>query len=161
MGDDVIKRSDAVVAIANLHVSHDREEIFKAYAKNPHSMTTDFEGTLIDAINAVEAVPSAEGRYIDADALVTVCLYDDEHEEDYTECMSIGKCLDLLTEEGCPNPVGRPQGEWIWHEDEDICNCSECEFEIDATGCIEPMEYVGVFHYCPNCGARMEGDKDD
>ena len=57
---DLIRRSDAVVAIANLHVSHDREEIFKAYAKNPHSMTTDFEGTLIDAINAVEALPSAD-----------------------------------------------------------------------------------------------------
>lgn len=60
MSDDLIKRSDAVAAIANLHVSHDREEIFKAYAKNPHSMTTDFEGTLIDAINAVEALPSAD-----------------------------------------------------------------------------------------------------
>ena len=60
MKDDLIKRSDAVAAIANLHVSHDREEIFKAYAKNPHSMTTDFEGTLIDAINAVEALPSAD-----------------------------------------------------------------------------------------------------
>ena len=55
----------------------------------------------------------------------------------------------------------RPQGEWVWHEDEDICNCSECEFEIDATGCIEPMEYVGVFHYCPNCGARMKGADDE
>lgn len=49
----------------------------------------------------------------------------------------------------------RPQGEWMWHEDEDICNCSECKFEIDATGCIEPVEYVGVFRYCPNCGCRM------
>lgn len=60
MSEDLIKRSDAVAAIANLHVSHDREEIFKAYAENPHSMTTDFEGTLIDAINAVEALPSAD-----------------------------------------------------------------------------------------------------
>ena len=58
-------------------------------------------------------------------------------------------------------PADRPQGEWVWHEDEDICNCSECEFEIDATGCIEPMEYVGVFHYCPNCGAHMKGADDD
>ena len=49
----------------------------------------------------------------------------------------------------------RPQGKWIWHEDEDICNCSECEFEIDATGCIEPVEYVGIFHFCPNCGSPM------
>ena len=57
---DLIKREDAIKAIANLHVSHDREEIFKAYAKNPHSMTTEFEGTLIDAINAVNAIPSAD-----------------------------------------------------------------------------------------------------
>ena len=55
----------------------------------------------------------------------------------------------------------RPRGEWIWHEDEDICNCSECEFEIDATGCIDPMEYVGIFRYCPNCGARMKGADDE
>ena len=55
----------------------------------------------------------------------------------------------------------RPQGEWMWHGDEDICNCSECGFEIDATGCIEPMEYVGVFHFCPNCGARMKGAEDE
>ena len=55
----------------------------------------------------------------------------------------------------------RPQGEWMWHEDEDICNCSECKFEIDATGCIEPVEYVGVFRYCPNCGSRMKGVDDE
>ena len=56
---------------------------------------------------------------------------------------------------------GRPQGEWIWHEDEDICNCSRCNFEIDAEGCIEPMEYVGVFRYCPYCGAKMKGADDE
>ena len=56
-------------------------------------------------------------------------------------------------------PCAVSVGEWIWHEDEDICNCSECEFEIDATGCIEPMEYVGVFRYCPNCGAKMDGER--
>ena len=73
---DLIKRTDAVAAIANLHVSHDREEIFKAYAKNPYSMTTDFEGTLIDAINAVEALPSADrpqGEWIPSDTDGFVC----------------------------------------------------------------------------------------
>ena len=55
----------------------------------------------------------------------------------------------------------RPQGEWILQEDDDIYNCSECEFEIDATGCIDPTEYVEIYNYCPNCGARMKGADDE
>lgn len=41
-------------------------------------------------------------RLIDADAMVTVMLYDDEHEEFYTKRMTIAECLDRYTEEGCP-----------------------------------------------------------
>lgn len=55
----------------------------------------------------------------------------------------------------------RPQGEWIWHEDEDICNCSRCDFEIDAEGCIYPTEYVELYKYCPHCGCRMKGVDDE
>lgn len=57
--------------------------------------------------------------------------------------------------------AGRPQGKWIWHEDEDICNCSRCDFEIDAEGCIDPTAYVEIYNYCPNCGARMKGASDE
>lgn len=39
---------------------------------------------------------------IDADTMVTVMLYDEEHEEYYTERMTIAECLDRYTEEGCP-----------------------------------------------------------
>ena len=41
-------------------------------------------------------------RPIDADKMVTVMLYDDEHEKYYTERMTIAECLDRYTEEGCP-----------------------------------------------------------
>lgn len=41
-------------------------------------------------------------RLIDADAMVTVMLYDEEHEEYYTARMTIAECLDRYTEEGCP-----------------------------------------------------------
>ena len=41
-------------------------------------------------------------RLIDADSFITVMLYDDEHEEYYTERMTIEECLDRYTEEGCP-----------------------------------------------------------
>ena len=55
----------------------------------------------------------------------------------------------------------RPQGEWVWHEDEDICNCSRCNFEIDAEGCIDPIAYVKIYNFCPNCGAKMKGADDE
>ena len=55
----------------------------------------------------------------------------------------------------------RPQGEWVWHEDEDICNCSRCDFEIDAEGCIDPIAYVKIYNFCPNCGCRMKGADDE
>ncbi len=60
MSEDLIRRSDAIKAIANLHILADEEEIFRVYANNPHSMTTDFEGTLIDAINAIKSIPTAD-----------------------------------------------------------------------------------------------------
>ena len=41
-------------------------------------------------------------RPIDADIVVTVMLYDDEHEEFRTERMTIAEYLDRYTEEGCP-----------------------------------------------------------
>lgn len=104
---DLIKRSDAVAAIANLHVSHDREEIFKAYAKNPHSMTTDFEGTLIDAINAVEALPSADRPHgewemqEDIDGLYGICSICG-HDADFSHYYKAYKF--------CPNCGARMKG---------------------------------------------------
>lgn len=62
MSEDLIRRSDAIKAIASLHILADEEKIFKVYADNPHSMTTDFEGTLIDAINAIKGIPTIEPK---------------------------------------------------------------------------------------------------
>ena len=70
MSEDLIRRSDAIKAIASLHILADEEKIFKVYADNPHSMTTDFEGTLIDAINAIKSIPTIEpkrGEWVDDD----------------------------------------------------------------------------------------------
>lgn len=52
----------------------------------------------------------------------------------------------------------RPKGKWNWHGDEDICSCPYCDFEIDAEGCIDPVEYVKIYNYCPNCGAQLGVD---
>lgn len=44
-------------------------------------------------------------------------------------------------------------GDGIW-------KCTECGFEIDAHGCVDPVEYLETYKFCPNCGSdnREEGD---
>lgn len=166
MSEDLIKRSDTIA--------------------EPWDMTTEdcpnpgaAVGKCMTVIRPISSVDRPQGRYIDADALVTVCLYDDEHEERYTECMSVEKCLDFFTEEGCPNPVDRPQlakdivepisnGNVIMSEDtyEDLLDRPQGEwvatkdfdewyglvYECNICG----SETIGgCDNYCPNCGARM------
>ena len=52
-------------------------------------------------------------------------------------------------------PSARPKGEWQIDKDDDIYHCSKCFFEIDASGCIDPTEYISIYNFCPNCGADM------
>ena len=96
-------------------------------------------------------------RLIDADVTVTVMLYDDEHEEHYTEKMTIEEALDLLTEEGCPNPADRPQGEWV-DKGKNLWKCSNCEMVIYS----ESEQDRNEFHkWCSRCGARMLVKSDE
>ena len=47
----------------------------------------------------------------------------------------------------------RPQGEWLLDETEQFCYCSICE----DTYYQRPLD--PSWHYCPHCGANMEGGK--
>lgn len=38
-----------------------------------------------------------------------------------------------------------------WEKDGNGRTCSKCEFKYYANG--------GLFNYCPNCGARMDGER--
>lgn len=57
----------------------------------------------------------------------------------------------------------RKPGRWThaWGTDDGIWKCSECGFEIDAHGCVDPVEYLETYKFCPNCGSdnREEGDR--
>ena len=41
-------------------------------------------------------------------------------------------------------------GRWRCHGDCGVTECSVCGWSIE--------EYVGDYAYCPNCGARMDGE---
>lgn len=55
-------------------------------------------------------------------------------------------------------------GEWIPSDDKNWLTCSSCGADVDVS-CGAPFFYVDndeVSHinFCPNCGARMDGDSD-
>ena len=58
----------------------------------------------------------------------------------------------------------RPHGEWIYHKNDKVFECSECHynFDEDEFGLEIPQVNatwvkVCVYNFCPNCGADMRG----
>lgn len=57
-------------------------------------------------------------------------------------------------------------GEWVI--DGDLIKCSHCRFEMFGTGyyfvngeCVSANDRKYTLHYCPHCGAKMDGGSHD
>ena len=60
--------------------------------------------------------------------------------------------------------AGRPQGEWIYCEDEhgiDGYRCSNCGKHIAWDYQHKFINFIDDYHTCPFCDARMKGADDD
>jgi hypothetical protein len=99
-------------------------------------------------------------RLIDADALIDEM----QHHLDSTymsvcssveECKArryeIQYCIDRIEQAGEISAAPVVRGEWIEHEDE--MECPQCGYFWNY--CDNDTER---FNYCPNCGAKMEGN---
>ena len=66
----------------------------------------------------------------------------------------------------CPLPTVAPvvHGQWIIgvNDDDFDVKCSKCEwtdiFEVAGISAVERI--AKAMHYCPNCGAKMDGGKE-
>lgn len=96
-------------------------------------------------------------RLIDADALIEVQIYDEEHEEWSVETMTVEDCLARFADTPTIIEMDRPHGEWINHFDD----LFPAESSIECSVCHEEQPLGIDDNYCPNCGARMKGASDD
>ena len=89
-------------------------------------------------------------RTIDADAVVTIQVYDDMTEETDTKKMTIAEAIDEWSDEGCPPTVDAVE----------VVRCKDCRwFENDGyhTNCQIMRFCVEAEDYCSR-GERREDD---
>ena len=58
----------------------------------------------------------------------------------------------------------RKRGEWVYAEDEygiDGYHCNQCGFFVPWDYAHKFINYIEDYHFCPNCGANMRGEKDE
>jgi len=95
-------------------------------------------------------------KLINVEQIVTMELFDEEHEEYYKKKISIEDMITTYTTEielPTVDAVPVKHGKWIYHIDdlfpsESTQECSVCHEHECITLCHE--------NYCPNCGARMD-----
>ncbi len=80
-------------------------------------------------------------RYIDAEAYIKYC---DEH--------WIALNVDAVNAQPAADVAEVRHGRW---------NELPYSYECSVCGIIRPKEMTGKWHYCPNCGAKMEVEHEN
>lgn len=98
----------------------------------------------------------ADVRLIDANAVVTIQVFDEMTEEYNMETITVAKAIDRWSDEGCPPTIDAEpvkHGRWVHFKQHDLnaVLCSVCDY---AFARLHPA------NYCPNCGAKMDAKED-
>lgn len=101
----------------------------------------------------------ADMRLIDANSVVTIQVFDEMTEEYYMQTMTVAEMVDRWTDEGCPptiDAVPVVHGRWI--DRGDYVTTAYGSLDIKVCSCCENEITIDDFDsYCPDCGARMDG----
>lgn len=82
--------------------------------------------------------------------------------------VAVRKAFESLEQFGNSEPLPsaqpeRKKGKWIYGEDEygiDGYHCDKCGFFVPWDYTHKFIDFIKDYHFCPNCGARMDGDSD-
>ena len=97
-------------------------------------------------------------KLIDADTIVTVQFYDDEHGEYNFERMTIADALDCWTEEGCPPEVIAQEPVEPLRKPElfdSLYFCGKCSAKVGFQ-IRKDDSWRFKCNYCPQCGRKVK-----
>lgn len=94
-------------------------------------------------------------KYIDANELIenleASCM--PIHEKGISGCLGDNKSIaDVINDQPAEDVQEVRHGKW--EQENEIFKCSECAYAFENEG------YQHFFNYCPNCGARMDGEEN-
>ncbi len=89
-------------------------------------------------------------RLIDADALKNNCKITGEFKNNFN-CVSLATLGEVIDKQPTIDPV--KHGKWVWLSDDSVM-CSACGKVQNTNDNCD----AGDWDFCPNCGARMDGE---
>lgn len=108
----------------------------------------------------------AEKEYIEREALIRTIENIPDNEllgNDNITFVELPTVLDIISEQPTSDVQEVRHGRWLPKHYEggllggsNVDECSECGYER----LIRDMKYRTVYKYCPNCGAKMDMDKE-
>lgn len=145
---DLIKRIDALVAIRNLYPAKPKIDFMDTISnwrqKNRQYMECE---------RAIEELPSAEPEPKEFEW----CTGCKEYDQEAHCCHRWTKVIRNTVEEIKNSQPERKKGKWIRLKPQSggYWQCSACGFPSEAFAAKQ------LYKYCPNCGAKMEGETDE
>lgn len=103
-----------------------------------------------------------EVRLIDANALIRVCEWAKTKNKPSEECATaLDLCIELFKQAPTVDAVEVVHGRWEEHPRDTYAKEHHCE-KLRCTHCWHFFyhNYGDGKMYCPNCGAKMDGDGD-
>lgn len=109
-------------------------------------------------------------RLIDANALLKVLRHRVKGNEDSPFVIGTNNTLDIFADfvQSIPTVDAVPvvYGRWVAYPDEyQICAtefvCSNCNTSFVNSELASDNDFLEMMKFCPNCGAKMDGDEDD
>lgn len=95
-------------------------------------------------------------RLVDADKVITSLTEICERRRNLPRFIEgVQRAIEMIKDATPVDAVKVEHGRWISDEGDVLFHCSECETQISTSWDYDDLHW----NYCPNCGAKMDGER--